>query len=167
MTRPYPAPARAGGRWAALLLAGLLACGPDKPSEPPRPPVKPDPRPLVDEAELPEAVQTGKGLYDKYCALCHGEAGVGYAADHANALANDTFLATADNGFLWAAIDRGRPGTPMAAYGARFGGPLSNDDIRHLLVYLRSLDRDDRSIASSPLALTSLRAHLALSILLV
>ncbi|MBM4361000.1 MAG: c-type cytochrome, partial [Deltaproteobacteria bacterium] len=84
-------------------------------------------------------VAEGRELYDRYCKLCHAEAGKGYASDDANQLANPEFLATATNGFLMVAIDQGRPGTPMAAYGKRFGGPLDQADQAKIVTYLRSL----------------------------
>jgi cytochrome c oxidase cbb3-type subunit III len=80
----------------------------------------------------------GEALYDKYCALCHGKAGEGYVADNATALANQEFLRTATDPFLWAAIERGRPGTPMSAFGKAEGGPLGADEIRLLIAHMRS-----------------------------
>ena len=35
-----------------------------------------------------EQLSRGAHLYDKHCALCHGENGEGYEADNANALGN-------------------------------------------------------------------------------
>ena len=58
-------------------------------------------------------VDKGKALYAKYCATCHGAAGNGYVADNAPSLRTPTFLATATDAFLQAAITRGRPGTAM------------------------------------------------------
>jgi cytochrome c oxidase cbb3-type subunit III len=88
----------------------------------------------------PEAAVAGEGraLYDKYCALCHGPNLEGYAADNANALANQGFLSTASDDFLYTAIARGRPGTAMAAYHETFGGPLAPDNIQILVAFIRS-----------------------------
>ena len=69
-------------------------------------------------------VEKGKQLYATYCATCHGVSGNGYVADNAPSLRTETFLATASDVFLQAAIARGRPGTAMAAYGRALGGPL-------------------------------------------
>jgi mono/diheme cytochrome c family protein/rhodanese-related sulfurtransferase len=85
--------------------------------------------------------ERGRALYDRYCALCHGAGGAGYAADNASQLRNPTFLRTASDDFLRAAIERGRPGTPMAAFGTGEGGPLGAAEIADLIGYLRSLDR--------------------------
>jgi len=79
----------------------------------------------------------GRELYARYCALCHGDEGQGYAADNANALSNPELLATATDSFLRIAIVRGRVGTPMSAFGHRFGGPLSGADVEHLIDFIR------------------------------
>ncbi|MFP6685434.1 MAG: c-type cytochrome [Polyangiaceae bacterium] len=105
-----------------------------------------------------EDVNAGRIHYDKYCELCHAAEGKGYAADNANALSNAEFLSTADDGFLYVAIDRGRPGTPMAAYGRRRGGPLAPKTIDQIIAYLRSMqtepsvDVDGRRVTGDPVA---------------
>ncbi len=85
-----------------------------------------------------QVAEEGGALYGKYCALCHGDQLEGYAADHANALANQNFLRSATDGFISTAIRRGRPGTPMAAYDEAFGGPLGKREIALLTAYIRS-----------------------------
>jgi mono/diheme cytochrome c family protein/rhodanese-related sulfurtransferase len=42
---------------------------------------------------------------------------------------------------LRVAIERGRPGTPMSAFGSAFGGPLATHLTDRIIAYLRSLDR--------------------------
>jgi mono/diheme cytochrome c family protein/rhodanese-related sulfurtransferase len=84
-------------------------------------------------------IDAGARHYELYCKLCHGADGAGYVADHANQLSNPLFLATAKKNFLWYAIERGRPGTPMAGFGKEVGGPLDEDAIEDLIAYLRSL----------------------------
>jgi mono/diheme cytochrome c family protein/rhodanese-related sulfurtransferase len=80
--------------------------------------------------------------YEEYCALCHGKNGEGNRADHAQALNNQDFLASSTDDFLRAAIDRGRPGTTMSAWGHRFGGPLSDADLDALIGRLRAWQRE-------------------------
>lgn len=87
------------------------------------------------------ALAEGARLYRTYCGLCHGDDGEGYAADHANALAHSAFLATASDAFLRVAIEQGRPGTAMAAYAQRYGGPLTPSEVDALLAFLRSKQR--------------------------
>ncbi len=85
------------------------------------------------------AVREGRALYLRYCALCHGKHAEGYAADHANALGNADFLSITTDEQLRRAIDEGRPGTPMSAWGASHHGPLTPTQIEKIVAYLRSL----------------------------
>lgn len=80
----------------------------------------------------------GEKLFGKYCALCHGPDARGYAADNAPSLVTDTFLRSATDDFIAMGITLGRPGTPMAPYGARYGGPLSDEQIRQIVAFVRS-----------------------------
>ena len=91
------------------------------------PPPLPPPIDLVD----------GRQLYARFCALCHGPEGKGYAADNAPSLVSSTFLASASDGFLQAGIARGRPGTAMAGYGRIVGGPLTPLQIDAIIGHLR------------------------------
>ncbi len=89
------------------------------------------------------AASKGEPLYDQYCSLCHGPAGEGYAADNANALANQNFLKVASDKFLTDSIVYGRPGTPMSAWAKSQGGPLSDLEIENLVAYIRSWQKED------------------------
>lgn len=80
----------------------------------------------------------GEKLYAKYCQLCHGPEAKGYAADNAPSLVSDSFLRSATDQFLFIATARGRPGTPMAPYSSAFGGPMSDEELRLLVAFLRS-----------------------------
>lgn len=55
-------------------------------------------------------VSKGRQVYAKFCATCHGVDGNGYVADNAPSLRTATFLASATEGFLRAAITRGDRG---------------------------------------------------------
>lgn len=118
----------------ALLGCLVSACAPAGPV------VNGGPDPV---SAQPLAAASGKALYDKYCKLCHGENAEGYAADNASALANQQFLQTATDPFLFTAIERGRPGTAMAGYSDAIGGPLTAQQIRSIMAYLRSLQTED------------------------
>ncbi len=89
-----------------------------------------DPEPTMEER--------GAQVYAEYCALCHGDNGEGYAADRANAISNQAFLAVADDSLIGNAIVWGRPGTSMSAWGETRGGPLSASQVEDLLGYIRS-----------------------------
>lgn len=83
-------------------------------------------------------LDTGKALYATYCALCHGNQGEGFKADGANALAQADFLSIASDTFLRNGIIYGRPGTTMSPWGQERGGPLSSDDVTHLVAWIRN-----------------------------
>ena len=85
----------------------------------------------------------GQRLYRTYCGLCHGDEGEGYAADDANALANQDFLVSVTDEFLTQAIAEGHPGTAMAAYHERRGGPLDDAEIEAIVDLLRSWQEED------------------------
>jgi cytochrome c oxidase cbb3-type subunit 3 len=95
--------------------------------------------------EEEQKIESGKASYVRYCTLCHGEDAVGYAADHANQLRNPAFLASASDHFLHFAIRYGRPGTPMGAFWNKLGGPLDEEGVSNLILYLRSLSQVDTS----------------------
>ncbi|MCB9593976.1 MAG: c-type cytochrome [Sandaracinaceae bacterium] len=107
----------------AVLSLLLVACG-GAPTEPRTTP--------------PEATGEGGALYAQYCALCHGEAGEGYAADNATRLRGQSFLTTASDDFLAMSIARGRPHTAMAGYSSNFGGPLEDPQIDAIVQHLRA-----------------------------
>jgi cytochrome c oxidase cbb3-type subunit 3 len=111
-------PARSDG--SAPVAAGLVT--PARTTPPPHP----GPTDLAD----------GRQLYDRFCAMCHGAEGKGYAADNAPSLVNATFLATASQDFLRAGIARGRPGTAMAGYGSAVGGPLTTRQVDAIVAHL-------------------------------
>jgi cytochrome c oxidase cbb3-type subunit 3/ubiquinol-cytochrome c reductase cytochrome c subunit len=84
------------------------------------------------------AIARGKLLYGRYCNFCHGEGGVGYAADQAPRLANDDLLTLASDDFLREAIVKGRPGTTMSPWSMARGGPLGYEDASAIVAYLRT-----------------------------
>ncbi len=83
-------------------------------------------------------VADGAVLYGRYCALCHGPEGKGYAADNAPSLVTRSFLESASDAFIAGGIRVGRPGTAMAAYGKLRGGPLNETEIRSIVAFIRS-----------------------------
>jgi cytochrome c oxidase cbb3-type subunit 3 len=84
------------------------------------------------------AIARGQLLYGRYCNFCHGEGGVGYAADEAPRLANDDLLTLASDDFLRDAIVKGRPGTTMSPWSIARGGPLGYEDASALVAYIRT-----------------------------
>ncbi len=82
------------------------------------------------------AGEDGAALYAQYCALCHGADRQGHAADHAPSLRAPELWESAPAPYLWQAIAFGRPGTPMAAFAAEQGGPLSHSAQHALMDWL-------------------------------
>ena len=89
-------------------------------------------------AARPADLAQGRALWDRYCALCHGAEGEGYAADNATRLNGQEILRTASDAFFVQAIGRGRPDTAMAAYGRELGGPLGDEEVDALVALIRS-----------------------------
>jgi mono/diheme cytochrome c family protein/rhodanese-related sulfurtransferase len=79
-------------------------------------------------------VAQGERVYRTYCATCHGTPVQRGKAVH---LANSMFLETATDAFLRVAIEQGRPGTPMEAWGTK----LAPREIEDVVAYIRSLAR--------------------------
>jgi cytochrome c oxidase cbb3-type subunit III len=84
------------------------------------------------------AAKPGGDTYTRYCALCHGAHGEGYAADEAPALAGQELLASASDAFLARAIRDGRPGTTMSAWSEDHLGPLNAADVDALVALFRT-----------------------------
>lgn len=87
------------------------------------------------------------------CADCHGAGGVGGVANHIlldsegnfvaqvswKAPALNTYLLRHDRSEAEFVLNYGRPGTPMAAWGAPGGGPLTTQQIDNLIDYIESI----------------------------
>lgn len=89
-----------------------------------------------------DAVEGGK-IFDAQCASCHGSPTQRRTAVH---LFNRQFLTDASDAYLRHAIENGRPGTPMVAYGEK----LQPKDIEHLVTYLRSMAKPPASPPPMP-----------------
>lgn len=77
------------------------------------------------------------GMYQKYCALCHGDNQEGYAADNAPSLRSHSLLGTSKStNFLRYTVQYGRAGTAMAGYLDTQGGPMEYIEIELLLQWL-------------------------------
>ncbi|MFV0278993.1 MAG: c-type cytochrome [Parahaliea sp.] len=80
-------------------------------------------------------VQRGAGLFAEHCASCHGADGEGV---NAPALANTSALFHNSDQFIRYAIEQGRDGTPMQAWGGR----LSAADLDSLTAFIRRWGTD-------------------------
>ena len=88
----------------------------------------------------------GEMLYARMCAVCHGRAGEGYAADLAPALANQNFLASVSDDFLRSAIANGRSGTTMSAWSRARGGPLGGGEVDAIIATLHEWRERPRAV---------------------
>jgi cbb3-type cytochrome c oxidase subunit III len=82
-----------------------------------------------------ERLNHGREIYNEQCASCHGqngEGGIGTALNDKNLLQN-----TPDDIFF-SLIRSGVPSTEMPAWSVDFGGPLTDEDIRSTVAYIRS-----------------------------
>jgi mono/diheme cytochrome c family protein len=82
-----------------------------------------------------ERVDRGQALYSQQCVSCHGtqgEGGVGPALNNRQLLKN-----TLDNVFF-SVIRSGIPNTQMPAWSVDYGGPLTDEDIRDLVAFIRA-----------------------------
>lgn len=104
-------------RWGELNAAGILL-------------------PVIEAAPLdmsPQAVATGKQLFDLLCTQCHGIDG--YGSPIAPALNNQTFLSQTPDAAIQAIIAGGVNGTVMPSW----SGYLTDADIAAITAYLRQL----------------------------
>lgn len=86
-------------------------------------------------ADTLEAKEQGSELYSANCASCHGEDGEGVIAPSLN---SKSFLAEVDDKQLFSLTRTGVPGTGMPAWSQDFGGPLTDEQLRQLVVFIRS-----------------------------
>jgi cytochrome c oxidase cbb3-type subunit 3/ubiquinol-cytochrome c reductase cytochrome c subunit len=87
------------------------------------------PRAALDDRPGAGNVSRGEVLFDRECKRCHGARGAGGPHVH---IGDADLLATAGNGFLRYAIERGRSGTPMPPFGEALGR-AGVDDVLALL----------------------------------
>ncbi len=90
-----------------------------------------------DDEQDSVAMKHSASMYQKYCALCHGENREGYAADNAPSLSSHSLLATSKtSNYLRYTIHFGRSGTAMAGYLKQEGGPLEYIEIEMIMQWL-------------------------------
>jgi mono/diheme cytochrome c family protein len=109
-------------------------------------------------------VVTGEALYTENCANCHGTNGGGggapspYDAESIWPAPNlrNIVLRYADNrnitdieDFIDQTLHYGRPGTPMPAWGEIGGGPLTDEDIRDITLWILNNQDDEEAVAET------------------
>jgi putative heme-binding domain-containing protein len=99
-------------------------------------------KPAATEAR---AVETGRLTFRILCAPCHGiHADGGRGPD----LTRGSYSTGDGDKALFQVIASGVPGTEMAAYGGR----LENDEIRHLIAYIKSVAHSDNGTVPGDIA---------------
>ncbi len=86
-------------------------------------------------ADLEAAVAAGEELYTLHCTSCHGESGEGLIGP---ALNSKDLLEAVSDAQIGSLILTGVPGTAMPAWGQNYGGPLTDEEVRQIVAYVRS-----------------------------
>ncbi len=81
------------------------------------------------------AVTAGRDLYGENCAMCHGEDGEGVDGPPLN---DSTFLHSTPDSRIFSVIGSGIPSSEMPAWNQAHGGPLTDEQSRELVAFLRS-----------------------------
>lgn len=81
----------------------------------------------------------GQEIFSLNCSACHGLAGEGIDAPGLN---SQQFLRSATDEQIRLLISVGVPGTAMSAYSLDFGGPLTSEQIRAVVTFIRSWEPD-------------------------
>jgi cytochrome c5 len=87
----------------------------------------------------------GKNLYDHYCAICHGEGGVGDGFNAYNLnprprdLTNPQIMDGISDEKLFEVISQGGRGVNKSNLMPSWGGTLKQEDIRNIISFVRTL----------------------------
>ena len=81
----------------------------------------------------------GESIWQFNCASCHGLAGEGGVGP---ALNSTQFLQSATDEQVRSLTAVGVPGSQMSAYSLDFGGPLTSEQIKAVVTYIRSWEPD-------------------------
>ena len=85
----------------------------------------------------------GTQLFATNCASCHGKSAVGGSAPVLN---SQEFLKTTTDTQIQGLVTGGVPGTEMPAWGAAYGGTLTDEQVLQITTYLRSLEPNAPSV---------------------
>ena len=82
-----------------------------------------------------EAVSEGRKIYQEQCATCHGTQGEGGVGLPLN---SKKLLQSTVDDVLFSIIRSGVPQTQMPAWSVAYGGPLTDQDVRNVVAFIRS-----------------------------
>jgi mono/diheme cytochrome c family protein len=87
----------------------------------------------------------GSQLFQTSCASCHGKGANGGSAPVLN---SKEFLKSTTDGQINNIISGGISGSDMSAWSLAYGGTLTDEQVRQLTTYLRSMEADAPSVPS-------------------
>lgn len=87
------------------------------------------------ESRTEERIRRGGEIYAQQCAACHGEDGGGVSGP---ALNNRTVLKNTLDSVFFSVVRSGVPGTQMPAWSVDYGGPLTDEDVRDVVTFIRA-----------------------------
>ncbi len=87
------------------------------------------------ERDLQQSVAAGETIFAEQCAACHGDRGQGGIGP---ALNSKSLLTGVGNNQLFGLVRTGIPGTAMPAWAQDFGGPLTDEQIRQVVSFVRA-----------------------------
>ena len=94
---------------------------------------------LAAEELSTERIHRGQEFYEQQCAACHGADGEGGLGP---ALNDRQLLKGTLNDVFFSVIRSGVPNTQMPAWSVDFGGPLTDEDIRDVVAFVRAWEPD-------------------------
>ncbi|HEY5154230.1 MAG TPA: cytochrome c, partial [Acidimicrobiales bacterium] len=93
--------------------------------------------------QLTTYTEIGSQLFESNCASCHGKGAVGGSAPTLDA---KEFLKSTTDGQIQNVIAGGVSGSDMPAWSLAYGGTMTDEQVRQLSTYLRSLQPDAPSV---------------------
>lgn len=87
--------------------------------------------------------KTGGELFATNCAACHGAQGTGGVGPTLN---SKEFLTTTADNQIALVITGGISGSAMSAWGLDYGGSFTDEQIRQLVTYMRTLEANAPSV---------------------
>lgn len=100
---------------------------------------EPNARAAARETHVESLVNQGSSIWEFNCSSCHGLNGEGVSAP---ALNSQQFLQSATNQQIEGLVAVGVPGTQMSAFSLDFGGPLTLEQIKAVVTFIRSWEPD-------------------------
>lgn len=118
------------------------------------PPTLPEGAPASEYKELERAISLGMN-----CASCHGGEAGGGTAPRTDPETGEEVIFRApplntvfhrwDEEIVKFTIERGRPGTPMPAWGVEFGGPMTEQMVHDVMAWLQSIQLPPPELADA------------------